>query len=401
MNASCLLEYLYYDACSNPIFKVADYMRYPKYLLLILLIVIVLLTTTGCVRNDKGRTLQGNESTGTTIPVTTSAPGTVSVPAASFHAGYLVYPFTYTDSTGKSKTLTTAVWYPTEDTPLVQSYGQGGPMGEVSVNGRISGKGPFPLVIFSHGYGGCGLQSVFFTEELARHGYIVVAPDHDDALCAIQPGNRSRGALAEFDLRQFSDADAFTDASYVDRRDDIRAVIDEFLRLNNVNGSVFEGTIDPEKIGMSGHSLGGYTTMGVIGGWDSWHDSRIDAALMFAPFVQPYLENSDIGKIDIPVMYQGGTLDPKDTTSMQRPGGAYDSSNPPKYFLNIRNAWHMDWTFLVCSGYSSVPECIKTDDKARIIDAYGIAFFDRYLKGEHPDVLTQQDPGLAEYRYQE
>jgi len=38
-----------------------------------------------------------------------------------------------------------------------------------------------PLVLFSHGLGGCALQTIFFTEELARHGYVVAAPDHADA----------------------------------------------------------------------------------------------------------------------------------------------------------------------------------------------------------------------------
>ncbi|HXW63895.1 MAG TPA: hypothetical protein VEK74_02335 [Burkholderiaceae bacterium] len=41
-----------------------------------------------------------------------------------------------------------------------------------------------PLVVFSHGDLGCALQSVTLTEELARNGYVVAAPDHADAtLC--------------------------------------------------------------------------------------------------------------------------------------------------------------------------------------------------------------------------
>ena len=38
--------------------------------------------------------------------------------------------------------------------------------------------GPYPLVVFSHGNGGMRLQSLFFTEYLASHGYVVIAPDH-------------------------------------------------------------------------------------------------------------------------------------------------------------------------------------------------------------------------------
>jgi hypothetical protein len=121
---------------------------------------------------------------------------------------------------------------------------------------------------------------------------------------------------------------------------------------------------------------------------------------MLSPYIQPYLDNSDIGKINVPVMYQGGTADPGITPSVQRPGGAYDRSNPPKYFLDIRQASHGDWSNLVCRGYDSVSACLASDDKVRVIDAYGIAFFDRYLKEENPGVLTQQDPGLSEYRNQ-
>lgn len=76
-----------------------------------------------------------------------------------------------------------------EDATAAYSYGRSDLEGDVSVNGKPSDKGLFPLVIFSHGYGGCGLKSVFFTEEMARHGYVVAAPDHNDALsCTVQKG---------------------------------------------------------------------------------------------------------------------------------------------------------------------------------------------------------------------
>jgi hypothetical protein len=123
---------------------------------------------------------------------------------------------------------------------------------------------------------------------------------------------------------------------------------------------------------------------------------------MFSPYAEPYLVNSDIGKIHVPLMYQGGTTDLMVTPAVKRPGGAYDSSNPPKYFLEIQKAGHMAWSNTVCKGYSTVSVCLASDDMARVIDAYGIAFFDRYLKSrQRPVVLTQKDPSLSEYRYQE
>ena len=38
--------------------------------------------------------------------------------------------------------------------------------------------GPFPVVLFSHGYAGFPEQSVSLTTHLARWGFVVVAPDH-------------------------------------------------------------------------------------------------------------------------------------------------------------------------------------------------------------------------------
>ena len=80
-----------------------------------------------------------------------------------------------------------AVWYPTaaREQPMSYSRSNGGFMGSVARDAPPAACPRVPLVLFSHGLGGCALQMLFFTEELARHGYIVAAPDHRDAVCAI------------------------------------------------------------------------------------------------------------------------------------------------------------------------------------------------------------------------
>jgi predicted dienelactone hydrolase len=42
----------------------------------------------------------------------------------------------------------------------------------------ISSRGPFPLLLFSHGSGGDLNAYVSLTQYLASHGYIVAAPEH-------------------------------------------------------------------------------------------------------------------------------------------------------------------------------------------------------------------------------
>ena len=51
----------------------------------------------------------------------------------------------------------------------------------------------------------------------------------------------------------------------------------------------FGPLIDPARIAGMGHSHGGYSIQGVAGGWASWTDPRIRAALLFAPYSEPFM----------------------------------------------------------------------------------------------------------------
>src|SRR5215470_5109911 len=160
----------------------------------------------------------------------------------------------------------TAVWYPTTAAPTDYQYVPNF-HGQVALNGPpspVCGK-PVPLVVFSHGDLGCGIQSIFITEELARHGYVVAAPDHADAsICHTLPGSQPT-PVSQPDIFKPQD---WNETSRVDRRNDLAAVIDELL-----TNAEFRAVIDPASIGAMGHSLGGYTVVGLAGGWSSWLDA--------------------------------------------------------------------------------------------------------------------------------
>ncbi len=66
----------------------------------------------------------------------------------------------------------------------------------------ISSRGPFPVVLFSHGYGGYPEQSSFLTDHLASWGFVVVAPDHRSRdLKAVVSGSTGKGQNDVTDLR--------------------------------------------------------------------------------------------------------------------------------------------------------------------------------------------------------
>lgn len=223
----------------------------------------------------------------------------------------------------------------------------------------------YPVILFSHGFTGCGTQSVFLTEGLAQAGYLVLAPDHHDAACGPNHEGKLFEKLSTMRSQQpFHTPDAWSEATYRDRGVDLEAVLDAVLKQKSFQGL----PIDSRRVGLAGHSLGGYTVLALAGAWPSWKDRRIKAVLALSPYCAPFIAKGNLGHLDVPIMYQGGTLDFGITPSVGRPGGAYDLTSPPKYFIELAGAGHFAWTNLN-ESYQSV------------INNYSLAFFDRYLKG--------------------
>jgi predicted dienelactone hydrolase len=285
-----------------------------------------------------------------------------------------------------------AVWYPTAQLPGQYAYSPNF-SGAVALDAPPSmacGR-PVPLVVFSHGDFGCGLQSIALTEELARHGYVVAAPDHADAfLCHTVPP-RSPPARQPPQPDVFK-PEAWTEASFADRRDDIRAIIDVLLS----NGD-FRRIIDPQSIGAAGHSLGGYTVVGMVGGWHSWLDPRVRAVLALSPYVMPFQVRKTLKSVRVPLMYQGGTLDVGITPFLKGATGAYREANPPVFFVELRHAAHLAW--VNCGNTHTTASCLASQTNPRLIDEYGIAFFDRYLKHKNAPILSQSNPELADFQF--
>ena len=232
----------------------------------------------------------------------------------------------------------------------------------------------YPVILFSHGFTGCGVQSVFLTHHLAEAGYFVLAPDHHDAACGeagsnLNPMERLANAVPDKPFRQ---PEAWSDATYRDRGDDIESVLDAVLKAK----SYASVPIDPNRVGLAGHSLGGYTVLALAGAWPSWKDKRVKAVLALSPYCAPLITKGDLAHLGVPVMYQGGTLDVTVTPFVSRPGGAYDVSSAPKYYVEFKAAGHFAWTNVNKLHHAA-------------IDDYATAFFDRYLKAPAtPDPAT-------------
>jgi len=285
-----------------------------------------------------------------------------------------------------------AMWYPSDDAQRSFSYSRTFTT-TLARSGRPTSRcGRFPLIIFSHGLGGCGTQSLFLTEALARQGYVVAAPDHADARCRV---NGSGGNSSAWDEPSVFDPTSWTAATYANRRNAVELVISRLL------SGGWGQVSDPSQIGVVGHSLGGYTALGVAGGWRSWRDNRIKAALLCSPYALPFSIQETLSGVHVPLMYQGADFDAGITPSLEGPTGAYQMSHAPKYFVKLRGGGHLAWTNLLCAGSKTVDSCIAARPNAQLINDYSIAFLNTYLKHQTSSLLASKGSGLSAYCYQQ
>lgn len=136
--------------------------------------------------------------------------------------------------------------------------------------------GRYPVVVFSHGFGG-SLQTFPNTGRVwASHGYVVLHPTHSDSLAMMDP--KVPAADAEV-MRKFRAArgavDPATQAAFVKVLDD-PFFLDSRLRdvgfllhaLKTPKAGLDAAVLDradTARMGMSGHSFGAYTTLVIAG----------------------------------------------------------------------------------------------------------------------------------------
>jgi predicted dienelactone hydrolase len=234
-----------------------------------------------------------------------------------------------------------------------------------------------PIVVFSHGFHGCATQSRFLMTALASAGYLVAAPNHRDATC-----NGGSARWIDRPEQRFLKPETWDERSFRDRADDIIRLVAALKAM-----PAWRNRIDWQRLGLVGHSLGGYTVLGLSGAWPSWKLDGVKAVLALSPYVQPFPVRRTPAGLGAPVMYQGGTLDFGITPALHKAMGAYDQSPMPKYYVELTGAGHFAWTDLRRTFHDPIV-------------AYSLAFLDRYVRGSAASrLLTQATSAVAILRY--
>lgn len=299
--------------------------------------------------------------------------------------------------------LTVGVWYPTVSTPEEFTYG-GPTKGNVAIDGKPdTASGPYPLLVFSHGYGGFGFSAVFLTESLAARGWIVVAPDHHDKYSAGRMrtgrvrGMDKRGSLTF--VKELSSSTHADRSKYLYRVHEIEAAIQEILEHPR-----FKNLIDPKRIAVGGHSFGGYTALGVTGTIKEKHDPRVKAALLFSTGAGGYLySEAELKSVSIPTMLLIGQKERKqkrgDKTMLEVSEKIFNNVASPKYFLEVKGANH----FTFNDQLFSTPGAWLLSGGERkfdVIRRYSIAFLEKHVTGRQDlaPQLEKNDAMLTVYQ---
>jgi predicted dienelactone hydrolase len=119
-----------------------------------------------------------------------------------------------------------------------------------------------PLVVFSHGRGSNPLLYVWFAQLLAEHGYVVAAPYH-------------------YRANTYDSTIAYLANKLWQRPIDVGLDITDLLR-----DPYWGAHIDPKRIGVAGHSQGGFTALWVGG-------ATVDAA-KYAAFQRGWRNNESV-----------------------------------------------------------------------------------------------------------
>lgn len=232
--------------------------------------------------------------------------------------------------------------------------------------------GPYPVIIFSHGYGGSNRAYTAMTEYWTSRGYVCIKPNHADAGAirealapVIEERRQERRSRRQQEVAPQPagppppDPESIwkgqTEADYRNRAQDVTLIIDSLSTLEQKYPEL-KGRMDAARIGVGGHSYGALTTMMAAGLKLTKNGTFIrvgDARVKAGVAMSPQGTSADIGTsadswsdVRIPMLYMTGSRDyGAEGQDPEWRRQAFQNSPPPeKWLVWIEGATHMSFT---------------------------------------------------------
>jgi dienelactone hydrolase len=281
---------------------------------------------------------------------------------------------------------------------------------------------PYPVILFSHGNGGFLAQTSYLMEELASHGYVVIAISHtynawltsfpDGRIIpadfehpiykAIEEQYSNSQAILEqikkndsLSFRQQRSKELYHDGEYKKlmpnyfellqtRCDDLRFTIDELHRLENNANWRFAGALDLGRLAVLGYSLGGEAASqtcvieeriraGVALDSDLW--GNMFGQSIKQPFFCIYAESNE-----------------RDTEYVDRTSAIIIGGTKHASFSSNAYWWESQ-------GRTDIKGTLATSRCHEITRQYVLAFLNHYLNTITDDILNEATVTIPEVRY--
>ena len=200
------------------------------------------------------------------------------------------------------------------------------------------GRGPFPLIVFAHGFTLTPQSYTGLLDTWARAGYVVAAP-----VFPVENAN-APGGPDESDI--------------VNQPGDMSFVISRLTASTNP----LHALVDPKRIALAGQSDGAETAFAAS--YDGRYlDRRVDAAVILSGAAFPGFTGPAQSP---PLLAVQGTSDP--INSPNNTAAYYRLAHRPKFLLWLLGATHL-------------PPYTTRDRWAAVVDRATTAFLDHYLRG--------------------
>lgn len=231
----------------------------------------------------------------------------------------------------------------------------------------------WPVVVLSPGWTAVRHDLFEKADELASHGFVVIAPDHFDAHGVVLPDGRY---AAGGPYRGWSES------GLRDRVQDCVLIVDQVEQWN-LHDSFFRGRLNLDEVGVVGFSWGGVTAFEFCR-----VDGRCRAAVGLDPggYSAPELTEFGLQKPSLTIH----NSDVSDTT-------AFGKAEKDAIWFQISDTQHQDiggWGFWP----SGTPQSLASGREVnRTVNAYMIWFLNKYLRGfdapipalsDHPRVIN-------------
>jgi fermentation-respiration switch protein FrsA (DUF1100 family) len=207
--------------------------------------------------------------------------------------------------------------------------------------------GPFPLIVFGHGFNDTPDTYAGLLDTWAKSGYVVIAP-----IFPLENSN-ARGGATRDDLHN--------------QPGDMGLVISSLMNPSTSRQEKAANLTDLSHIAVTGQSDGGDTALAAAYGPRQYRAPNITAAMILSGADDPLLGQFSMPADGPPLLAVQGTddtINPPDQTH-----AFFDSAARPKYLLNLEGAGHQ------------APYTDPGPDLT-MVEKMTLAFLDRYLKGD-------------------